>query len=152
MPLALSIVARHRQNEGKYCWRLERVSTTEAGHNVTILVVAADYRVRRVVGWVLDELCIEHLDVQNWRAGVAVIGRQHPALVIADWDDVGDGTGLAALLKTGWRRPVRLVILSGRGDLARLATEVGAHDGLAKPVNGPRLMATLERVARGASG
>lgn len=128
------------------------MSTIGADHNAPILVVAADYRVRRIIGWVLDELCVEHLDVPNWRAGVAVIGRQHPALVIADWDDVGDGKGLAALLKTGWRRPVHLVILSGRSDLARLTTEIGAQGALAKPVNGPRLMAALEQAARGASG
>jgi DNA-binding response OmpR family regulator len=110
-----------------------------------ILVVIVDPQLRQLVGWLLDNLDLAHVDVPSWRRAVATTNSRL-ARAIVDLDAVGENTaGLVAFLCSGWGEPVPFIGLSHRADVEDIATRLGAAAGLRKPINAGLLIATVER-------
>ena len=112
-----------------------------------VLVVIADPAYRQTVALVLGKLGLDHIDVPTWRDGVAWL-QDKPRLAIYDLDQhpSADHDGLLAVVRRGWGEPVPLLILSGRPDVETFAVEeLGAVEGLRKPLSVPRLFAAIER-------
>jgi DNA-binding response OmpR family regulator len=111
-----------------------------------ILVVIADPQLRELVGWLLDDLELAHVDVSTWRRAVATTDSR-PDLVIVDLDDVRRNTAdLVAFLRSGWAEPVPFIGLSHRPDVDEAAARLGAAAGLRKPINVGLLLTTVGRV------
>jgi CheY-like chemotaxis protein len=72
---------------------------------------------------------------------------EHPTLVLLDLRTPGMSAQRfrALLVSTPSLRDVPVVVVSGDPDIRRIAGSIGASDALAKPVDLPRLLETVDR-------
>jgi two-component system response regulator MprA len=116
-----------------------------------ILVVDDDPSIRRTVS--------EALQFEGYQVDMASNGMQaldlldvvHPAIVVLDMRMPGlDGWAFAERARARGNCPMILVMTAAQN--ARLwAAEIGAEDFLAKPFDLDQLIATIERLCRGAA-
>lgn len=118
-----------------------------------VLVVIADAALARLVGHVLDELDLVHVDVPTWRDGVAWLDSR-PSLAIYDIDQhpSADYAGLTSILERGWGERVPLILLSRTATSARVAGDLGSATVLCVPIKGGELLASVEELLGMRSG
>jgi hypothetical protein len=85
-----------------------------------VLVVIADPKLSRLVGWLLGELDLSHVLAARWRAGVAAV-TEWPSLLLCQVDHLHQySLSLTALAARGWDSPVPLIIFSRRTDVEEI--------------------------------
>src|SRR5690242_4960548 len=103
-----------------------------------VLVITADRDLRRILGQLVEELGLFALLFAHWRASFATLMDRADA-VILDLDDVAS----AFRVRVAGEPPddeSPLLVLSRRDDVARVARQLGAVEGLRKPIDVDRLM------------
>ncbi|MBX9828939.1 MAG: response regulator [Xanthobacteraceae bacterium] len=116
-----------------------------------VLVVDDEQYMRKVVRTMLLAIGTKTIyEAEDGHAGLEMICRHHPDIVIVDWEMPGiDGATFVRMIRSPQTFPfpdVPIIMLSGHGDRWRVveAAKLGAHEYLLKPVS---TRALHERIA-----
>jgi two-component system chemotaxis response regulator CheY len=111
-----------------------------------VLVVDDDPTILATVSEALDMEGYPVLTATNGAEALAVVSRSVPSVVLLDMRmPVLDGWGfMHAARERGL--PLKVIVMTAAADARRWATEIGAHDVLAKPFELDELVAAVERL------
>lgn len=112
----------------------------------SILVVDDDPRVREVLGAMLENAGYDVTLAENGRAAVSLLESRRFSLILTDLV-MPEQEGIETIKQIKGKYPdLKIVAMSGAfgGDYLRIASYLGAHSTLSKPIKMEKLISTLK--------
>lgn len=118
-----------------------------------VLVIDDDPHIREVVTYALGDEGYEVDEASSGRAGLEVVNRHHPDIIILDMKmpDM-DGWEFARLYHQRYDRPARIIVLTAAQDAAQRAADIRAESYVSKPFDLDTLLARVSSIARMVDG